>query len=272
MTDQMRAFAEHYLRTHNATDSARRAGYKHPQVLAFRLLKHPEVKRFLSLRTEAIWLKADVSAALVLKEVGNLSQSNIKDFYDAHGKLKPVHTWSDEMGKSVARIRTYTKNVEAGDGHQEEVHEVILWDKVKALELVMKYFGLMDPNPQTQLESDLAERLRAARRRLQSQPLHLVSGRLPILSAQSSVIPETEHAVSDQSITTKVVVNAELQKEPALSNRDVATREDDENQALAAIETSCEVERLSPNRDALSDTEIPASDDSDEAKGERDIE
>jgi hypothetical protein len=55
---------------------------------------------------------------------------------------------------SVASVKTLKTNVVSEDGQQQVTREVKLWDKLRALELLAKYFGLVTDRHDVELHAD----------------------------------------------------------------------------------------------------------------------
>lgn len=78
-----------------------------------------------------------------LAEAARLAYSDIRQLYDDKGRLKPMKDWPDDLAAAVGGVEFVRRNVEGGDGHQDDVIKVKAWDKVKALEMLFKHMGLL---------------------------------------------------------------------------------------------------------------------------------
>lgn len=78
-----------------------------------------------------------------LREAACLAYSDIGQILTADGGFKPVKDWPEEFRRAVASIEYTKKNLIAGDGAQEDVVKVKLWDKSKNLEMLFKHLGLL---------------------------------------------------------------------------------------------------------------------------------
>ena len=74
--------------------------------------------------------------------------------------------WPKDLKAAVGRIKTLKHNETAGDGKQETVVEVQLWDKPRALEMLFKHLGLLRERLEVDVSEGLVERLLAGRRRV----------------------------------------------------------------------------------------------------------
>ena len=59
LTTKRSIFVEQYLRTSNASEAARQAGYKHPGSEGHRLLKNAEIQTLIGARVAAVAMGAD---------------------------------------------------------------------------------------------------------------------------------------------------------------------------------------------------------------------
>ena len=111
---------------------------------------------------------AGLSAARVLEELRRVALCDAGAFWTARGTLTPIVQLAPEARSCLAGFEAVIKNVEAGDDKVDVVHKIKLWDKVKALELLGKHFGLFVEK--IELKDATAEarvaRLVAARRRV----------------------------------------------------------------------------------------------------------
>ena len=78
-----------------------------------------------------------------LREAGRLAYSDIRALFDEAGNILPVKQWPEGLARSIAGIDVLKRNVVSGDGKQDEVLKVRLWDKVRALEMLFKHLGLL---------------------------------------------------------------------------------------------------------------------------------
>lgn len=108
-----------------------------------------------------------LSAQKVVDELAILGFVNLQDFFDESGNLKPIHLLTREQAAALASAEIIKKNAEAGDGHIDVVHKFRVWDKVKSLETLAGYFGILKNNVNVNLKADaeLAAFLASARKR-----------------------------------------------------------------------------------------------------------
>jgi phage terminase small subunit len=99
-------------------------------------------KRTLALRAAAQRSLA-VTADRTIREIGRLAFSDIGQLFDAKGRLRPLHELPADVRAAIASVKISKKNLTAGDGVVEDVIEVKLWDKLRAVEMAAKHHGLL---------------------------------------------------------------------------------------------------------------------------------
>ena len=98
----------------------------------------PQVKRKAAERLADL-----IDPDRALREAARLSYSDIRELFDDTGQLKPMKDWPDHIAAAVSSVEVLQRNVTAGDGQQEHVHKIRLWDKPKNLEMLFKHLGLL---------------------------------------------------------------------------------------------------------------------------------
>lgn len=79
----------------------------------------------------------------VLRETAALAYSDVRALFDEKGNVLPVKQWPDGLAAAVASVEVVKRNMTAGDGHTDDVIKIRLWDKPKAVEMLMKHLGLL---------------------------------------------------------------------------------------------------------------------------------
>jgi Terminase small subunit len=87
--------------------------------------------------------KAELTAVATLEEIRRVGFSDIGALYDEAGRMKPLRNIAPAVRAAIASVKSTKKNLTVGDGTQEEVVEVRLWDKLRALEIAAKHFALL---------------------------------------------------------------------------------------------------------------------------------
>lgn len=166
MNAQQLEFCHQYLLSLNATEAARKAGYKTPNVLSAQLLKKKHIREYIAERQAIQIAKSDLTAIRVLEELRRLAMVDTRSYYDERGNLKPMHELTEEQGSALAGVETMTRNLTAGDGEQDTTYKIKLWDKTKALDLLARHFALLNDSLKVTGDADLVTRLNAARKRI----------------------------------------------------------------------------------------------------------
>jgi len=125
----------------------------------------PQVRKAAAQRV-ADMLADAIDPDRVLREAGRLAYSDIRELYDAAGKLLPIKQWPDDIARCVKSVESVRGNVDKGDGQFDEVLKVQLWDKAGKLQDLMKHHGQLSDTLNVNLTVNIGERLRAARKRL----------------------------------------------------------------------------------------------------------
>ena len=129
----------------------------------------PQVKRKAAQRI-ADMLADAIDPDRVLRETGRLAYSDIRELFDADGKLiDNPKDWPDNIARAVASIEQehVTGNVDKGDGRRDQLirTKVRLWDKTGRLQDLMKHHGQLTERLEVHLTWNLVERLHAGRKR-----------------------------------------------------------------------------------------------------------
>ena len=149
LTPRQERFAAEYSKDLNATQAAIRAGYspRTAQQAGSRLLLNVvvsgEIARFKGEQLDASGWKASE----VLEELRIQAHSRIGDFFEG-GELKPLHTLTPAQQACISGYEMVMKNATAGDGQTDRVLKIKLWDKMKALDLAMQHFALLQTKPE----------------------------------------------------------------------------------------------------------------------------
>ena len=83
-----------------------------------------------------------MTAERAIEECGRLAFSDMREFFDADSNLKPIHELTQAQGAVLAGWVTLKTKVRDG-GSSNTIHRIKFWDKVRALEMLFKHFGLL---------------------------------------------------------------------------------------------------------------------------------
>lgn len=133
LTEKQRRFVEEYLIDLNATDAARRAGYKDPNI-GRQLITKTNVSEAIAARRDIITQKAEITQERILGELASVAFAKVTDFVEIQGPMVVV--------KETGSIPEDKIGAVAGIEQGNFGIKVKLNDKLKALELLMKYKGM----------------------------------------------------------------------------------------------------------------------------------
>jgi hypothetical protein len=180
LLDRHKKFADEYLRTRNASGSARLAGAspKSCHVTAQKWLKRPDVTEYLRIRVAQLSApKAEAAEQgndldnRIIQELSTLAFANIADLItiDEDGQPKfDLSTATPEQLSAISNLKTKTtRRYDPKGAHIATDTElaISIADKYRGLELLGKHRGLFKADEQ-RVVLDVADRLLNARRRL----------------------------------------------------------------------------------------------------------
>jgi phage terminase small subunit len=142
ITPQQRVFIENYMKRMDATAAAKAAGYsqKSAGYIGWELLKKPLIAAEIAKRSENKTKKADITADRILQELAAVAFGRITDVVAVKGSrvlVKDTSDWGEEARSAVAEIKETINNEGGTIGLK-------MHNKVKSLELLMKYKGMID--------------------------------------------------------------------------------------------------------------------------------
>lgn len=141
MTARMLAFAREYAKEGNGTLSALRAGYKglNTDVAAQYLLKNPLVLKEVDRVRNALAKELAVDKAAVLRELGRIALFDIAKLYDKDGVPLKIHEVDEDTRRALLE-----HNIALDDLGNRSLKTANA-GKMKALELLAKHFGMLEP-------------------------------------------------------------------------------------------------------------------------------
>ena len=145
LTARQTRFVAEYLVDLNGTQAAIRAGYspRTAEAQASRLLRNVKVSAAVAKGQAARFRKVEITAERVLREAGGLAFSSLQDLVDDDGNLLPIKEWPQDAAAAVSSVELTKRNLVAGDGAQENVVKIRLWDKPANVQILMKHLGLL---------------------------------------------------------------------------------------------------------------------------------
>jgi phage terminase small subunit len=132
LTDKQQVFIDEYLKCYNATEAARKAGYKgNGNTLAnvgWENLRKPDIEQEISRRLQA----SAMSANEVLMRLGEQARADYSKYIDCNGLVNLPKLLEDDKGHLIKGIK------ETKYGLQVE-----FYDSQAALNLLAKHHGLL---------------------------------------------------------------------------------------------------------------------------------
>jgi len=101
-----------------------------------------------------------------IREAARLAYSDIGELFDKQGKMLPIYAWPDHIRSAVASVKARKYNADAGDGKQEDIVELKLWDKPRNIELMFKHLGLIKERLDITVTGKIEDRIKAGRDRI----------------------------------------------------------------------------------------------------------
>ena len=165
LTPKQQRFVAEYLVDLNATQAAIRTGYsaRTANREGTRLLANPVIAMAVVAGKAAQLAKAEITAVRVLEELGRIAFVDVRTLFDG-GPLKSIVGLSAEHGAVIASVEVIQRT--GADGMTYTIHKVKCWDKVRALEMLAKYLGLLKERVQHEADDRLLEILEAGRQRV----------------------------------------------------------------------------------------------------------
>lgn len=144
-------FVAEYLVDLNATQAAVRAGYspKTANEQGARLLANASVAQAVATKQEKRLTKLEITAERVLTEMARIGFSDVRDWFDEQGRLRPLQDLPEDAARAIASVEVLREKVTrfgdetSGAKIEEAVIKVRAWDKVQALQMLAKNLGLL---------------------------------------------------------------------------------------------------------------------------------
>jgi phage terminase small subunit len=140
LTEKQQRFANEYLIDLNATQAAIRAGYspRTAEQQGSRLLSNVKVRAYIDECMAELSRRTGVNQERIIRELARIAFVNPSDVVDMNeATLKPYATEDDTA--AIASVKVKTIPTQDGTGVEREIRFV---DKIKALELLGKRFGM----------------------------------------------------------------------------------------------------------------------------------
>ncbi|NWK12796.1 terminase small subunit [Clostridium cadaveris] len=117
LTPKQQAFADYYIETGNATEAARRAGYKKPNVQGSQNLEKLSIKSYIEERMKVLDEKRIAKGEEVLQYLTKVMRGEEKDQFGLDASLQDRTKAAELLGK---RYRLFTEKVEVDNPAEAE--------------------------------------------------------------------------------------------------------------------------------------------------------
>lgn len=151
----MERFCHEYIIDLNASQACIRAGYskKTSGEMGYENLKKPQIQERIKELLKERESRTEITADMVIQELGKLAFSDIRKLYDGERLLLP-HELDDTTASTISSFKTRREG-DAEEGFYE-VEEYKRYSKDKSLELLGRHFGLFDDRLKIEGTLDLA--------------------------------------------------------------------------------------------------------------------
>ena len=143
LTDKQKAFINHYLICLNATEAAKRAGYKGSydtlRSIGSENLTKPNIREVLGKRMS----KLEMSAEETVKRISDIAAGDMLKYIDSQGNLDLQAMRDDDAGRLLKKYKKTKRIIPRKDNEPIEVEriEIELYGADAALDKLMRYYG-----------------------------------------------------------------------------------------------------------------------------------
>lgn len=168
LTPKQERFVQEYLVDLNATAAAKRAGYSEKTAYAIgqQNLRKLEIQTAIQEAKDNLSRRTEVTQEMIIRETAKLAFFDVRKLFDENGKPLEISSLDDDT--AAALVGLDVQDIYADDGGEKAfvgyVKKYKMADKLKALELLGRRFGIWEPQDKqlTEVEdlTPLAEKLR----------------------------------------------------------------------------------------------------------------
>ncbi|MBV7394115.1 terminase small subunit [Mameliella sediminis] len=143
------------------------AGYKANRSNAARMNANEHIRQRIRELQDAAAEQAEMTAAQVLEEIGQIAFSDIRELFDQDGHLLPVEAMPENAAKAIQSIKVSSMKVPGSEAGETVITtEIKFWDKNAALDRLFQYFGLHEQAQQADPLAGLVDALMKSARPL----------------------------------------------------------------------------------------------------------
>lgn len=147
LNDKQRRFAEEYIVDLNATQAAIRAGYSKSTAKqqGSRLLTNDDLQQYVAELKAQRSKRVQIDADYVLKRLFQLESFDLRDMYDAQGRLLPPEEWPEGAGQVISGVKVSKTILPGGRGEDDgeiETKEVKTESRNQTLKLMGEHVNV----------------------------------------------------------------------------------------------------------------------------------
>ncbi|MGL4108332.1 terminase small subunit [Clostridium sp. LP20] len=135
LTPKQQAFADYYIELGNATEAARRAGYKKPNVQGSQNLEKLSIKSYIEDRIKALDEKRIAKGEEVLQYLTRVMRGEEKDQFGLDASLQDRTKAAELLGK---RYRLFVDKIEQKVDNSAEIEKTKKLDNIESILNQMK--------------------------------------------------------------------------------------------------------------------------------------
>lgn len=145
LTDKQKRFVDEYLVDLNATQAAKRAGYKDPNI-GRQLITKNNVSEEIRKRKNELSDKTGITQEMVLREYAKIAFFDPRKLFQDNGQPKDITMLDDDTAGALAGLDV----MEEYEGHGQDrefvgyTKKYKIADKLRALDALGKHLGLFD--------------------------------------------------------------------------------------------------------------------------------
>ena len=153
---QQQRFCDEYLVSFNAFRAALAAGYSENTARKAELLHNPKIQAYLKTGMEKARQRLEVTHDMILREFAKVAFSNMGNYYDERGAIKPMCCMTSEEKAAIS----YYQIMDSIDEHGNRVGEfgkIKLHNKMSALDKIARHVGfyaVVKPEASVELKAE----------------------------------------------------------------------------------------------------------------------
>lgn len=147
LNPRQRLFVAEYLKDHNATQAAIRAGYSEATArsIGHENLTKPDIAAAIaageSALVEQVQAETGITLERTVRMIAKAAYHDPRLFYDQQGRLKPIPELDDDTAFALAGFEVTEIGGRGEDAVSMHVSKIKVSDRAKYLDMLMKYLG-----------------------------------------------------------------------------------------------------------------------------------